>query len=145
GGGGDSHDPWAYDPDATALYRTLARWHDDLVPYLRVQALAASHDGTPVTRPLALAFPDDPGAVADGDSYLLGPDLLVAPVVTAGAATRHVHFPVGTWIHWHDGTVFHGPMDADVPAPLGDPAVFVRQGAIVPLLASDVVTLVPAG
>jgi hypothetical protein len=144
GGGGDSHNPWAYDSDAIAIYRSLARLHNDLVPYLRLGALAASQDGTPPALALSLAFPDDPGARADAFSYLLGTDLLVAPVVDAGATTRHVHIPAGLWVHWFTGTAYTGPLDADIAAPLGQPVVLLRQGALVPLLASDVDTLVEA-
>jgi alpha-D-xyloside xylohydrolase len=141
GGGGESHNPWSYDAEATAIYRSLARLHNDLIPYLRAHAATASRDGTPPVQALALAFPDDPGSQMDGDAYLLGDDLYVAPVVTAGAASRAVHVPPGAWVHWFTGERFTGPRDVTVAAPLGRPALFVRQGAIIPMLADDVATL----
>ncbi|MFO0608153.1 MAG: glycoside hydrolase family 31 protein [Polyangiales bacterium] len=141
GGGGESHNPWSYDEAATAIYRDLARVHADLVPYLRAHAVAASRDGTPPLQALALAFPDDPGSLAERDAWLLGDDLYVAPVVTAGATSRRVHVPPGTWVHWYTGEAHSGPADVDVAAPLGRPPVFLRQGAIVPMYAGDVATL----
>lgn len=141
GGGGESHNPWSYDDAATAIYRDLARVHNDLVPYLRAHAIAASRDGTPPVQSLALAFPDDPGSLGERDAYLLGDDLYIAPVVTAGATTRRVHIPPGTWVHWYTGEVQRGPADVEVPAPIGRPPVFLRQGAIVPMYAADVATL----
>ena len=141
GGGGESHNPWSYDAEATRIYRDLARLHNDLVPYLRVHAIAASRDGTPPVQALGLAFPDDPAARADGEAYLLGDDLLVAPVVEAGATRRRVHLPSGTWVHWFTSEAARGPTDLDVEAPIGRPPLYVRQGAIIPMLAEAVVTL----
>ncbi len=143
GGGGDNHNPWSYDAEATAIYRSLARLHNDLIPYLRAYAARASRDGTPPTQALALAFPDDPGSQMDGDAYLLGDDLYVAPVVTAGATDRRVHVPPGAWVHWFTNAVYEGPSDVTVEAPIGRPVLLVRRGAIVPMLADDVVTLSP--
>ncbi len=142
GGGGAHHDPWLYDAEAGAIYRTLARAHMDLVPYLRMLAVRASEDGTPPVLSPALAYPDDRGGYADPYAYLLGDDLFVAPVVVPGATTRTVHVPPGTWVHWFTGRSFDGPTDVTVDAPLGTPAVLVRRGAVIPLLPPDVDTLV---
>jgi len=144
GGGGESHNPWEYTPDATPTYRGLARLHNALVPYFYAQAQRAARDGTPPVRSLALAFPDDPAARADGDSYLLGDDLYVAPVVVPDATTRRVHVPPGVWVHWWSRRAYTGPSDIDVPVPLGQPAFFVRRGAALELLPDDLDTLVDA-
>jgi alpha-D-xyloside xylohydrolase len=144
GGGGEDHNPWSYDPEAVRIYRRLARLHQDLVPYLRVQAVRASRDGTPPVLPLALAFPQDARARQEGDCYLLGTDLLACAVVEPGAATRALHLPPGVWVRWHDGTAATGPAELVEPAPLGQPVLFLRQGAVVPLAASDLATMVPA-
>lgn len=141
GGGGESHNPWSYDADATTVYRALARLHNDIIPYLYANAARASRDGTPAVTALALAFPQDPGARSDGDAYLLGDDLYVAPVLTAGATQRRVHVPPGTWVHWFTREAYTGPSDVMIDAPIGRPALLVRQGAIIPMLADDVATL----
>ncbi len=144
GGGGESHNPWTYDPEATAHYQSMARLHNRLVPYLYAQARRASRDGTPPVRSLAVAFPDDPGGFAEGEAYLLGDDLYVAPVIVAGASTRRVHVPPGVWVHWWSRRAFGGPTDVEIPAPLGQPALFVRRGAALELLPDDLDTLVAA-
>lgn len=141
GGGGSNHNPWSYDADATAIYRSLARLHNDLIPYLYANAARASRDGTPAVTALALAFPEDSGARSDGDAYMLGDDLYVAPVLTAGATQRRVHVPSGTWVHWFTRESYTGPSDVTIDAPIGRPVLLVRQGAIIPMLADDVATL----
>lgn len=143
GGGGESHNPWAYDEEATRIYRGLARLHDDLTPYYIEHALRASMTGTPPLVSAAIAFPDDRMSARDPEAYLLGDDLFVAPVVTAGATTRAVRVPPGTWVHWWSGTTYTGPSDATVAAPIGQPVLLVREGAVVPMNPQEVQSLVP--
>ncbi|MEZ4405752.1 MAG: glycoside hydrolase family 31 protein [Polyangiales bacterium] len=144
GGGGRSHNPWEYDTEAVTTYRGLARLHQDLAPYYIANARRASTDGTPPVRSVALAFPDDPAARTDRYAYVLGDDLLVAPVVTAGASQRMVHLPAGEWVHWWTGVRTTGPMDVTVPTPIGQPAFFVRVGAVIPLAPQEIATMAPA-
>lgn len=145
GGGGDSHNPWMFDEEAATIYAGLARLHQQLVPYLAAMMAAASKEGTPTIRPLPLAFPSDVASRARADDeYMLGPDLLVAPVVVAGATARDVHLPPGKWIAWWDGSIHDGPADVNVAAPLGKPPLFARAGALVPLYPDGIDTLVDA-
>ncbi len=69
------------------------------------------------------------------DAFMLGPDLLVAPVLDEGATTREVYLPAhpGGWYDWHDGTAFEGGQTVTVVAPLGRLPLFARAGAIVPI------------
>ena len=143
GGEGVTHNPWAYDLETVTLYRGLARAHMDLVPYLQNLLDRASHSGTPTVRALPLADPTNVarmGAHAD-DEYLLGPDILVAPTMQAGATAREVYVPPGTWVRRTSGAIVTGPALITLPAPLGDPVVLVRAGAVIPMLADDVDTL----
>ncbi|MCS6857937.1 MAG: hypothetical protein NZM37_09510, partial [Sandaracinaceae bacterium] len=149
GGGGEHHNPWLYEPtprvpDPTSTYRELARMHTSLIPYFRIHAIRASQDGTPPILHPAMAFPEDRGGYGDPDAYLLGEDLFVAPVVTSGATRRVVHLPPGKWVHLWSRQSFDGARDIEIDAPIGRPPVFVRWGAIIPMLAHDLETLVPA-
>lgn len=145
GGGGDTHAPWAYDDETVSLYRNLATLHTQLEPYLSSILRQAESVGTPTIRPLPLVFPDDPGAVAHADDeYMLGPDLLVAPVIVSGVTQRAVHFPPGQWESFAGGAVVQGPDEGSVDAPLGSPIVYARVGALVPMLAADIDTLTDA-
>ena len=144
GGDGAHHNPWLLDAEAGAIYRVLARAHMDLVPYFRMHAIRASTEGTPPVSSPALLYPEDRAGWGDPYAYLLGEDLFVASVVTEGATERALHLPPGGWVHWFTGEAFDGPADLTVPAPLGSPPVFVRRGAIIPMLPGDLDTLVDA-
>ena len=71
-----------------------------LLPYIRALATNVSTLGVPTMRPLAYEFPLDSGAAAVNDQYMLGPDLLVAPVTVQGATTRLVTFPGDATTRW---------------------------------------------
>lgn len=143
GGAGEHHNPWLYDDEAGVIYAKLARAHMQLVPYLSRLVRSASTDGTPTVRPLALAYPDDVTARAHGDDeYLLGPDLLVAPILDEGSTKRVVHFPEGSWVHYFTDALIDGPADVELDVPLGTPAVFLRAGAVLPQYPDGIDTLV---
>ncbi len=145
GGGGVSHNPWSYDEEASTIYASLARLHMQLEPYLSSLLSRAESFGEPTIRPLPVAWPSDlEGRAFADDEYLLGPDLLVAPVVTAGAVSRTVHLPPGRWVKYWDGVRVGGPRTLEVAAPLGQPPLFVRAGALLPMLADGLDTLEPA-
>jgi alpha-glucosidase (family GH31 glycosyl hydrolase) len=114
----------------------------------------------PIMRHLALAFPGDRRAAARDDEYMLGPDLLVAPVLEPGARTRSVYLPRGRWVDlWRSARfrskpgalrlerarVLTGGRTVTVPAPLAQLPLFVRAGATIPLLPADVDTLAGYG
>ena len=73
---------------------------------------------------------DDRATYAIQDAYLYGADLLVAPVWKTGEEERTVYLPKDTrWVHVWSGKAYEGGREATVPAPLGQPAVFYREGA----------------
>lgn len=84
-------------------------------------------------RPVALVSPQDPRAHRDEFTYLLGEDLLVAPVVDPGARERRLFVPAGEWVDWWDGRRYRGPAVVTVPAPLDRIPLLVRAGRILPL------------
>jgi alpha-glucosidase len=138
-------DAW-HDEQTMAAFRDAARTHNSLVPYLYSCASEASRTGLPIMRHLALELPDDPRAWTEEQTYLLGPLLLVAPVVQPGAETRRVYLPLGCdWVDYWSGQVYSGGQEVTVPAPLdgGHAPAFVRGGSVLPL-APDFDTLVPA-
>jgi alpha-glucosidase len=86
--------------------------------------------GWPVVRPLFFHHPDDETAWSIEDQFMLGPDLVMAPVVAAGQVERTLYLPDGTWVHVPTGETHTGLDWISVSAPIGQPAVFVRSGSV---------------
>lgn len=126
--------PWMH-PEVIPQVREAIQLRYRLMPYLYTQMWRASRDGIPAIRPLFYDFPQDKAARGIEDAFMLGPDLLVAPVLEEGERERRVYLPAhpGGWHDWHEGRHFDGGGFATVPAPLGRLPLFVRAGALVPV------------
>lgn len=148
-GDGSSTMPWetpagtGRDAESLDVYRRYARLHLRLFPFFWSHAQRIAVDGRPIARPFGLAFPEL--GVHPDDQYMLGDELLVAPVMTAGQTRRDVILPPGDWLDWFDGNVQSAPIGAPrtvtVDAPLGKAPLFLRRGAIVPMLRPTIDTL----
>lgn len=140
-GDSSSQPPWTRSAPVLDLYRRYARLHLRLFPYEWTYAQRMSAGGPPIQRAIGLAFPEL--GVHPSDEYLFGDELLVAPVVDRGATNRKLVAPKGRWIDFWRGTVHEGP-SIEVDAPLDVLPLFLREGAIVPLLRPTIDTIAPA-
>ncbi|MDJ0852868.1 MAG: glycoside hydrolase family 31 protein [Myxococcota bacterium] len=129
---GRRQEPWRFGGRVEAIAREALELRMRLLPYLYGLFHAAEETGAPVWRPLFYEFPEDAESAAVDDQLMLGPDLLVAPVVERGARQRDVYLPPGRWMTWHDDAQYVGPRRVRVPAPLERLPLFLRAGAIVP-------------
>jgi alpha-glucosidase (family GH31 glycosyl hydrolase) len=120
--------PWSFGDEAYARWEAIARLHERAVPLIRRLWEEGRRTGMPPTRPLWLQFPHDPGSQDEAQEWMLGPDVLVAPVVTQGATTRDVYFPPGCWQDPATGAQTTGQKTATVEAPLGKLPYFFRCG-----------------
>jgi alpha-D-xyloside xylohydrolase len=126
-------EPWNYSPRALEIARHYTRLRYSLLPYLLACAQESAHSGLPILRPMVLEFPAEPRIDVIDDQYMLGGDLLVAPVMQLGARSRVIYFPKGQW--WSFDrlvTSIQGPGYHEVDAPLERIPLFVRGGAILP-------------
>ncbi len=130
--GAPDQEPWAFGPEVEDISRAVITERMRRMPYFESLFLEATESGAPVLRPLAYEFPDDPAAARVDDEAMLGPWLLVAPVLTQGAASRRVHLPPGRWFEVDSGAAWEGPADLDVAVTLAATPTWVREGAIIP-------------
>jgi alpha-D-xyloside xylohydrolase len=124
--------PWAYDDEAVDVLRHFTRLKMRLMPYLAAAAREAHRDGVPIMRPMILEFPDDPATAYLDRQYMLGPDLLVAPVMSAdGEVTFYV--PAGVWTHLITGEQLTGPGWVTQKHGFDSVPVLARPGSVIPL------------
>ncbi|PIC01101.1 TIM-barrel domain-containing protein [Caulobacter sp. X] len=137
---GTVNEPWMY-PEVTPAIVEMMKLRRALQPLLHDLLWRHHADYEPVTRPVWLDFPGDPRAWEDGDAYLLGPDLLVAPALDQGVNSVRVYLPAGaTWRDLRDDKAYVGGAEHDLPAPLsGLPPMLAKEGSGV------FVDLAPAG
>lgn len=117
--------PWSLGETCTAICKQYHDLHRELAP--RSLQLAARRQ--PIVRPLWWIAPDDEQALTVADQYLIGDDLLVAPVIEPGAESRDIYLPEGTWRnYWQPEQAFRGGQwITDFPAPLDVLPMFERD------------------
>ena len=122
---------WQFDSDEETLAHLarMGRVHVLLADYLKACVAENAARGMPVMRPLFLHYPEDDQVWTIDNEYLLGADLLVAPVMDEGARERTVHFPGDVWLDfWTGESMWESRLAGDlvVKAPIGKPPVFMR-------------------
>lgn len=152
--------PSINDDEVAPVWERYSRLRTRLYPYLAGSQDEYESTGMPLMRHLALVAPDDTTATGLDDEFMLGADVLAAPVVTEGATTREAYLTEGRWVDlWRtvemaeDGTfeitdapdLLAGRQRTSVPAPVGQIPLFVRSGAVLPLVDEDVETLAEYG
>ena len=128
-------EPWEFGSEALAIFRRYAKLRTRLNPYLYTMAWKTHERGLPMLRPLVLEFPADPIAGQIDDAYLLGADLLVAPIFSESRepVARRLYLPAGEWVDfWTDERITGGRYITRIAA-LDTIPVYARAGAILPL------------
>lgn len=123
----DENTQFDADDETVAFFSRFSRIHRALSPYLMELSRKNCETGLPVMRPLFLHYPAEERAYTEPYEYLLGPDILVAPVVEEGASERTLYLPDDHWVHLWSGRKYGGG-EVTVAAPIGEPPVFYRAG-----------------
>ena len=131
---GSASEPWMY-PELLPMVRAAFAWRERLVPLLYTLLWRAHAHHEPILRPLFYDFRDAPEAYAEDDSFMVGPDLLVAPVLEPGVTRRQVWLPdiPGGWFDVRTGARHAGGQGIETAAPLGAAPAFIRAGAVLTL------------
>ncbi len=133
-----------HNPAIEPICRKYLELRYRLMPYIYTAAKETCETGLPMIRGLWLHYPDDPLAVARGDEYLFGRDLLVAPVVEKDATSRSLYLPRGTWFDFWTHERQEGGRELVQKVDLGKLPLYVRAGAVLPIGPSRQYTTEPA-
>ncbi|MDQ0792797.1 alpha-xylosidase [Streptomyces sp. B1I3] len=128
--------PWAFGEEAVDVARTFTLLKHRLMPYLYGVAAEAHRTGVPMMRPMLVEFPGDPATRTLDRQYMLGPDLLVAPVFTEDGEVEY-YVPEGTWTSLLTGERITGPAWRQETHGFESLPVLVRDGAVLPWGADD--------
>lgn len=124
-------EPWAFGEEAFDIVREYARERYRLLPYLYSYAERAPETGLPVMRPLVLEFQGDRGVHGIGDQFMMGENLLLAPVFDPDGYVD-VYLPPGTWVDYWSGDTCEGGQTLSLQVDLDEMPVFLRAGTITP-------------
>lgn len=119
--------PWDYGVQCTDLCRRYAELHTQFAPRIIRIAREAIKTGEPIIRPIYWLDANNEQALRCDDEYLLGDELLVAPVMHPHMRQRNILLPLGVWKDYWTGERWNGPIQLDsYPAPLDTLPLFER-------------------
>ncbi|WP_405373060.1 MULTISPECIES: alpha-xylosidase [unclassified Microbacterium] len=123
--------PWNFDEEAVEVTRRFTHLKMRLMPYLYQVGIDAAATGVPVFRPMQLEFPDDPAVLHLDRQFMLGGELLVAPVMSPDG-TVDVYLPEGTWTHLLTGETVEGGRWRREQHDVFSLPLYARAGAVIP-------------
>ncbi len=131
--------PWNYPAWAENSMRVSFHLRDELFPYIYTSAAQSARETVPLDRPLYLDYPHDEAAYHNGQEFLLGDNLLAAPIVSAGigpgrVGTQAVWFPPRvTWYNLFTGEKFSGGTGKLVAADINEFPLYAKGGVPIPM------------
>ncbi len=126
---GADNEIWSFGEEAYPVLRKFIGIRERMRDYTRELMRQAHEKGSPVMRTLFYEFPADDNCWDITDSYMFGPDILVAPVVHEGARSRQVYLPKDAeWVQAGSGKRYEGGKSYEIEAPIETLPVFLRDG-----------------
>jgi len=129
---GYDQEPWRFGKYYEDIIRKYLKLRYQMLPFLYSTLEEAHRTGVPVFRPLVLNYQDDASTYNLDDEFMIGDDLLVAPIVKPDVTSRLVYLPKGIWYDFWTNTKYEGGTMVRVDAPLETVPMLVRGGAIIP-------------
>jgi alpha-glucosidase len=127
-----AQEPWSFGEEVEDISRIHLSERYRLLPTFYSLMWEATQTGAPLLRPLLWHFQQDVESVSVDDQAMLGPWILVAPILEEGALTQSTFLPPGLWMEYHSGALYEGPATVETGATWQALPMFLRQGAIVP-------------
>lgn len=125
-----------FSPKRFPAFEAALRLRRRLAPYLLTYAEEARTTGIPMIHPLPVQFPKDAEAGHPDDEFMLGDEILAAPICT-GASSRPVYLPMGFWTELKTNRSHKGRQTIEVKGNGDEIPLFMKNGSIVPFAASS--------
>lgn len=125
-------EPWMHGEPYTSINRKAIELRYQLLPHLVALFEEHARTGAPVMRPMWFDYSADTRTLLIEDQFMVGRELLVAPVVRESQKKRRVYFPKGdAWVDFYTGRRYEGGTEAEVDAPLDRLPLFARVNATI--------------
>ena len=114
-------------------YRYYAKLRYRLMPYIYSYAKETSQNGLPLVRSLVLEYQNDPQSYTAFGEYLMGKEILLAPLWSDTTFYRNIYLPEGEWIDFFNEKIYQGKQVINYYAPIDRSPIFVKAGSIIPM------------
>ncbi|MFW5992391.1 MAG: TIM-barrel domain-containing protein, partial [Halanaerobiaceae bacterium] len=127
-------EPWAFGKKYETIIKKYIRLRYKFLIHIYNLIHEAVKTGVPVLRPVVLEFPEDETTYNLFDQFMVGEEILVAPVYQPDRDSRMVYLPQGQWYDYWSDTVYNGGKNIIAEAPLEKMPIFIKAGSIIPLV-----------
>ena len=124
-------EPWTFDEETINIYRKSVEIRYELIPYFYDLYYEGTKNGLPLWRPLVMNYENDFNTYELNDEFMLGDEMIVAPVVKQGARNRMVYLPKGKWYNYFTKEEYQEGYHI-AKADLDTIPVYVKEGSIIP-------------
>lgn len=125
-------EPWQLGQQVIDIYRKYVEIRYKFIPYIYDLFYQGEKTGLPIMRPLVLHYPQDKNTHELNGEFLVGENLLVAPVLEQGATRKTVYLPEGTWYDYWTGEAVRGGEFFLREAPIDVCPMYIKAGSIIP-------------
>lgn len=132
--GSRRQEPWMLGEEVLGIYRKYVKLRYRWIPYIYDLFYEEERTGAPIMRPLVFHYEKDGEAAGCNDEFMLGGQMLVAPVVSQGMTKRMVYLPEGTWYDYWTQEKITGPVWFVKDAPLDTCPIYVKAGSVIPMM-----------
>ncbi|RXI98322.1 DUF4968 domain-containing protein [Anaerobacillus alkaliphilus] len=125
-------EPWSFGEDVEGLVKKYIEQRYVWLPHLYTLFREANQTGVPVMRPLVLEYPTDENTFNLSNQFMIGDNVIVAPIMTPTTSHRVVYLPEGNWINYWTEESLVGNKHHLVEAPIDILPIFIKEGTIIP-------------
>lgn len=125
-------EPWAFGPRAEKIAKKSIELRYELLPYIYDLYYISHKEGLPIFRPMIMEYEKDMNLLNMREQFMLGENMIVAPVLYEGERSKTVYLPKGSWFNYFTREKLQGGKWYKLPCELDEILVFVKEGAIIP-------------
>ncbi|PKR85448.1 glycoside hydrolase family 31 protein [Heyndrickxia camelliae] len=126
-------EPWAFGEEIGNVVKKYIQLRYKWLPYLYTLFYKASKTGIPVMRPLLMEYPNDENTFNLSDQFLIGENVMIAPILKPTTYHRVVYLPAGNWYDYWTNKCYEGNTYMMVEASLDTLPIFIKEGTILSL------------
>jgi alpha-glucosidase len=130
--GTNDQEPWSYGEEYEEINKKSIELRYRLLPYLYSLFYEAHSFGTPIVRPLIFEYQNDENVYECEDQFMLGSNILIAPILSEYGDTRNVYLPMGQWYDFYNDDKYDGGASIELEAGIEKIPVFIKAGSIIP-------------
>ena len=125
-------EPWAFGPRAEKIAKKSIELRYELLPYIYDLYYISHKEGLPIFRPMIMEYEKDMNLLNMREQFMLGENMIVAPVLYEGERSKTVYLPKGSWFNYFTREKLQGGKWYKLPCELDEILVFVKEGSIIP-------------